>query len=471
MLIRPLVAALVALAALCIVPACDSAGPTPGQGQEAIIGGRQDIADPAVVALKMCPPSKSCTYCSGTLVGRESVLTAGHCIHDLVAADQVGGGTISVYFGGDFNSGDGTWIDADAALIDRYYDSFTLANDIAMVHLSQPAPDGTPLVTPSDTPLTQDDEGRDIRLVGFGETSFGAGDFGVKRQVASVLNGVSSRIMYVGSAAANTCKGDSGGPTFTDLGDGEVQIGVTSRSHDCAPDSVKTRVDRFVDEVVWRFVDRYEGPCKQDGTCVTDGCRTPDPDCDPCSWDGTCQDGCPAADWDCPVGGLVGDACSDPGECDFRLCQAGLDDPRVEYCSEPCDPADPGDTCLDGMVCQDPDGQGMRCVWPGPTPGALGSSCGLDAQCRSGLCEAGVCVERCDQVAGGSCPAPYQCRSSEVSDVDVCGPARAGDGGGCGCSPAGRGATGGGQPALWALLAGGLGLLALSRRRARRRRS
>lgn len=439
------------LAALLLVASACAEGV--GREEAAIIGGTTDIGDDAVVGLKMCHDG-GCAICTGSLVSRESVLTAAHCLAG--SLDEVSG--VSAFFGTTISSG--SEIVADQLLVHRYFDPERLENDIAMIHLSEPAPDGIEPVVPNERTMTEEDNGHPIRLVGFGETSYGAGDAGTKHEVASIITQVEDQHLFVGTADANTCKGDSGGPTFADLGDGEVQIGVTSRSRSCQPNSAKMRVDVFID-VIWGFVDRFEGPCALDGACTESCPRSPDPDCDPCLLNGTCASGCAEPDWDCPLGKLVGESCGEAAECEFQICQPGLDDPRVEYCSRPCDP-DGLVVCLSGMECADPDGQGSRCVWPGPTPGALGSSCGLGENCRSGLCEEGVCVELCSQVAGGACPAPYECRASDLADEDVCGPA-VGGGGGCGCR-----ASGDRSAAALALLA----LLALSaRRRTGRRRS
>ena len=443
-----------ALAAGSLAAGCLADEPPPGLLEQPIIGGMVDLADPAVVGLRMCIGGGSCAICTGTLVGRQSVLTASHCVDRNVEADEPDG--VEVFFGTSMD-GEGTRIAADALALHRYFDPDTLDYDIAMVHLSQPAPAEIDPVVPSEEPLVSDDVGLPIRLVGFGETELGAGDAGTKRRVSSTLTSVAARHIFVGTDDENTCKGDSGGPTFADLGGGEVQIGVTSRSRGCEANSVKMRVDVFTRELVWPWVDRFEGPCALDGTCVEDCPRSPDPDCDPCLWDGTCAEGCPAPDWDCPVGKLLGASCEADQECEFGRCQGGLDDPRVLYCTRPCE-GDGRGTCLEGMECSDPDGEGARCVWPAPTPGALGSTCGQNAACRSGLCEAGVCVEPCDQVAGGSCPAPFECRPSELTGGEVCGPALA-DGGGCGCRAGGPGAPAG------SLLLVGLAWLAFSRRR------
>jgi len=442
-----------AVAALAALAGCLDGPLAPGELDRPIIGGRVAVGDPAVVGLRMCVTGGGCSICSGTLVGRQSVLTASHCIDGNVEAGEPEG--VGVFFGTSLD-GEGTWIAADAIALHRYYDPQTLDFDIAMVHLAEPAPADIDPVVVSDRPLAGDDVGLDIRMVGFGETALGAGDAGTKRTVDSELRSVADRHIFVGTTEYNTCKGDSGGPTFSDLGDGEVQIGVTSRSRGCEENSVKMRVDVFTGDLIWPWIDRFEGPCALDGTCVEDCPRSPDPDCDPCLWDGTCAEGCAAPDWDCPLGGMVGESCAGAGQCEFGICQEGLDDPRVLYCSRACDPDGPA-VCLDGMVCDDPDGAGARCLWPGPTPGALGSSCALAADCRSGLCEAGTCVEPCDEVAGGVCPAPLECRPSEVAAIDVCGPAIA-DPGGCGC----RSGGGGGPAGALVLLA----LVLLARRAA-----
>jgi V8-like Glu-specific endopeptidase len=436
---------------LLLLPACAERVATE---QAAIIGGTTDIGDDAVVGLTMCHGG-GCAICTGTLVARETVLTAAHCLAG--SLDEVSG--VSAHFGTSID-GATTEIIADELLIHRNFDPDLLDYDIALMHLSEPAPVAIDPVIPSEQPLGEAENGHAIRLVGFGETSYGAGDAGTKHQVASIITQVEEQHLFVGTADANTCKGDSGGPTFADLGQGEVQIGVTSRSRSCEPNSVKIRVDVFAD-MIFEFVDHFEGPCALDGDC-TEGCpRSPDPDCDPCLRDGTCASDCSEPDWDCPIGKLVGESCASADECEFKICQPGLDDPRVLYCSRSCDPDTPS-VCLDGMECADPDGEGTRCVWSAPTPGALGSTCGLGENCRSGLCEGGVCVEPCDQVAGGTCPEPYECRPSDVSDQEVCGPVRD-DSGGCGCRSGGR--PGSVAQTLLLLVA-----LIIRRRRHRRRR-
>lgn len=399
-----------------------------------IVGGTVSIADPAVVALERCF-NGSCTVCTATLVSRQTLLTASHCVDQNIEAGAVDG--LVGFFGTSVND-PGTRIQADDAEMHRYYDVGTLQFDVAMVHLSEPAPDTIPEVVLNDQPLDDSFIGQPIRLVGYGETEFGRNDFGLKHEVVTTITSVAPQHLFTGTDTENSCKGDSGGPTFHDDGSGEVQIGITSRSVACQASSVKIRVDVFLDEFIHPYIDKFEGPCALDGTCSAANCRSPDPDCDPCLWDGTCATGCTAPDWDCPIGLNIGAECTDREQCEFKLCQVATDDERVTYCSRPCDPARPQPDCLDGMECAD-DGDGPRCVWPEPTPRVLGSACGISDNCRSGLCEDGVCVERCDEVPGGGpCEAPFECRASDLGG-QVCGPPLA-DAGGCGCrSSAGNG--------------------------------
>jgi MYXO-CTERM domain-containing protein len=417
----------------------------------AIIGGFPDLSDPAVVGLRMCV-NNSCGTCTGTLVSRESVLTAAHCVDGNINAGEPQG--VRVFFGAD-TSGSGTWIVADAVEMHRYFDPETLDYDIAMVHMSEPAPIDIDPVALNEAPLSSDMAGDEVRLVGFGETFYQANDSGTKRQVTSTLNSVAPMHFAVGDEDHNTCKGDSGGPTFKDFDGVEYQIGVTSRSRACAPNSIKIRVDVFLDDIVNPFIDRFEGPCAIDGDCTTSCPRSPDPDCDICLWDGYCGTECAGPDWDCPLGLANGESCTDDDQCEWKQCLEATDDARVTYCSDPCDPDQLPTSCFTGMQCADVGGGDFRCVYDTPTPGALGATCGTDDACRSGICEDNTCVELCDDVVGGECPAPFECRGGTTVNADVCGPAI--DSGGC--------RVGGAEhtTVAWALLV--VALLVATRRR------
>jgi V8-like Glu-specific endopeptidase len=418
------------LAAAALAAACAEAG-EPAQAPDhartiaPIIGGIPTTTEPAVVAVL------SGGICTGTLIAESVVLTAAHCVNDVVADGDFG--AIRVFFGDDIDAG-GTTRSVNHAAVHRYYDPESLSYDIAVVHMSSPAPDGIVPVVVNDQPLGTDHVGAAIELVGFGETGFGVGDSGRKRAVVSQINVVASQHLFVGTEDANTCKGDSGGPTFYTFADGRKQIGVTSRSNSCQPNSAKIRVDVMVDAFVWPYLDRYSDPCAFDGTCTTDCPRSPDPDCDICLWDGVCGSGCASADWDCPLGLRQGEACTDDSDCELRRCYTAPDDERVRYCAEPCVPAEAG-ACSTGTVCSDAAGDSV-CVWPEPTPGVQGAPCQMGFQCRSGMCEDDLCVERCDEAPGGGCGPPYECRPSALVEGEICGlPIEDG----CPCGVVGRG--------------------------------
>ena len=76
------------------------------------------------------------------------------------------------------------------------------------------------------------------------------------------------------------------------------------------------RVTDFSADFVHAYLDRFGVTCGLDDTCEASGCpRSPDPDCDPCAWNETCEEDCPTRDADCelevcklkpPIAGLTG---------------------------------------------------------------------------------------------------------------------------------------------------------------------
>jgi V8-like Glu-specific endopeptidase len=378
--------------------------------------------------------------CTGTVIGERVVLTAAHCVESDILADNH---VANIDFGDGGDAGFTDRIAAQRLAMHRYFDIADIRNyDIGLIRLRDPVPAGT-TIHPFNLDPLPDLVGRQVRTVGFGvtdgDTQTGAGE---KRSAFVTVTGQTAVHVEFGGGFANICQGDSGGPTFADLGDGvETAIAVSSyTTQACAGESGVVRTDAYRDWVI-EVYDAWNGPCQHDFACVTDGCRTPDPDCDSCGFDGFCQSGCPAIDLDCPVGGFAGDLCGNDDGCETRLCVDALDDPRISYCSVPCEAGEcaaPLALCVGGV-----------CHYDGPSPGAQGFPCEQGSECRSGVCDPAdaICIEQCGD-GFADCPDGFECRSVG-SNVEAC---RLPEEGGCLCRAGAGGGPGlPGLALLWFL--------------------
>jgi hypothetical protein len=160
-----------------------------------------------------------------------------------------------------------------------------------------------------------------------------------------------------------------------------LRIALDDRRVSSEHDSQWTRTDTYASEFLIPFIDAWSGPCRLDGVCVTEGCRTPDPDCAPCGIDGICTPGCPELDLDCPVGELFGAACTGHDDCESRRC---IEDPHGEhgqYCARRCPP---DGACPFGSSCAEVGGEMLCLLDPIPEEGRSGGGCAVTSQHRPG---------------------------------------------------------------------------------------
>jgi secreted trypsin-like serine protease len=224
MLRSPLV---LALAVLGCAPA------PPAVRRAAITNGQDDAAHPAVNLLVFDNPATGKTSaCTATLIGKKTVLTAAHCMGYPNTALVVGG----------------TRYASTKGTPHPKYDAKTspYLNDIAVVHLDVEPPQ-TAAALVSGPPKA----GAPVTIVGFGETSQGAKDNGVKRSAKNAIDAVEALYFTFSGATGgegNACYGDSGGPVLVTAGAQEVVTGVMSYiTGDCGPSStMATRVDTFL---------------------------------------------------------------------------------------------------------------------------------------------------------------------------------------------------------------------------------
>lgn len=255
--------------------------------------------------------------CSSTLIAPDTVLLAAHCIDEFAftyGIFELQNADMRWTRQSDLSSLDGTsqsipaWPDDAVAAWDWVYhpswDMQALATglsenrDIALLFLDEPVLDVDFMYLATAEEAQALDVGSPVTVVGWGQqiaTGFGQpspeGSYAYKQMGESYIAEVSPYEFKVGDLESDVrkCHGDSGGPSFAQVGaDGDWRlVGVTSHAYDNTDcnetGGVDTRVDYYLDwidaEMQARCDDGTRSWCEQTG--IPDASLEPDLGDDP----------------------------------------------------------------------------------------------------------------------------------------------------------------------------------------------
>ena len=326
-----------------------------------IIGGTTTTVGeyPSVVALEVGQG-----LCTGILITKDWVLTAGHCVDpSVVGASSQAALTASVKV--HFNTVDisgaaqGTVVGASDTIMDPMFNVNQLgSHDMGLIKLATPvttvAPSPVNLVA-ANAPI-----GTVLTMVGFGTTQpGGTGGAGVEYDLrnrmvvacSSLQQGAgaglsdANLLCYAQTDGKGKCEGDSGGPSFAMINGKATVVGVTSfGDQNCTTFGTDTRTDI---QAAFLLAHIPELQCTTDADCAADK---------------TCfQHACIAQPF--ATGGL-GASCTTGSECDTGTCGAG--DGGMK-CSATCT-IGTADNCPSGFDCLGATGGAGAC-WPASTGG------------------------------------------------------------------------------------------------------
>lgn len=218
-----------------------------------IIGGRAvESADPSALSTVAVFDQKKNSTCSGSLIAKDLVLTAAHCVFP--DSDQ-----LFVLFDKElFVSGR---LNKSKMIIARGFQRHSAYDpkrtegidtfDLALIQLSSLAPAGYQSVK-----LSQDVsklEGSELIAAGYGYTNglFRSGLGTLRQATLHYLKNHSKTEFETLQDDTGVCSGDSGGPLYQRIGSQWLQVGVASRVATkflgCRNYAVYTRVDSYQD--------------------------------------------------------------------------------------------------------------------------------------------------------------------------------------------------------------------------------
>ena len=200
-----------------------------------IIGGATTSGYPAVGALTYDGEP----FCTGTVIAPRKVVTAAHCVVDMLPRE------VKFVLGANAYSPD-TVLSVSALRAHPYYDDWSLDNDIGLVTLAADAP-----VAPVGLLGDMDGSfiGERFIFVGFGVSNgYRQTGAGVKRAVTIPIAEVAPTQFTTTAAGVNTCSGDSGGPAFYTHPSGTLLLAGTTSYGDeyCVEYGTDMRVDPYL---------------------------------------------------------------------------------------------------------------------------------------------------------------------------------------------------------------------------------
>ena len=315
--------------------------------------------------------------CTGTIVDREWILTAAHCVDPVVlqmASQQAVTDGVRVYY-------NTTTILTSAGRANVRRASMTIkkptfninalgANDIGLIKLAAPIDGITP--SPINFEAAKAPIGIVVQQVGFGATQVVGGEPGNAGALYYLNNRTSTSCANLGGGsntnllcfsqtdAKGKCSGDSGGPSFAMIDGRQTVVGVTSfGDQGCGTFGADTRTD-IEKSFLLATAPILAGACDGDEDCNG----------------GICFKGlCLAQPFQ---GNGLGVDCMTPANCQSNIC---LTIGEEKKCSMACTVGDDA-TCPDGFDCLDGGGAGV--CWPSGN-GPLGEDSGCcDSSGRGG---------------------------------------------------------------------------------------